>query len=75
MSNRPRRQARRQARPVRSRFTEPELKAAIVAAARLAGCTCQPEVTIRTEAPDIHHGAVAHDKWCALLQRKAAPWN
>lgn len=40
----------------------------------LAGCTCNPEITIE-EARGFHHAHVAHDDGCALLQHRAAPWN
>jgi len=38
-------------------------------AARLAGCTCSPEVTIEDDPllPGMLHATIHHDDWCPLL--------
>lgn len=45
--------------------------AMVLAVARAAGCTCDPEVTADSQpAPGVvRHVRVAHDDWCALLVR------
>jgi hypothetical protein len=37
---------------------------AVLTAARLAGCTCNPDIEL-AEPPHAH---VRHDNWCALLR-------
>ena len=51
-----------------------QIKAAALTASRLAGCTCEPSIDIET-VDEIHHAHIAHDPWCALLARRAAPCN
>lgn len=51
------------------------LAAASVAAARLAGCNCSPDLDLSEEAPGIYRATVRHDPWCQLLRRRSAPWN
>ena len=55
--------------------TPAELVNAARFAAALDGCTCTPEIEIETDDYGIHHAHIAHDTWCALLTRRAAPWN
>lgn len=60
----------------RPRHHDPEtLTAATIAATVMAGCTCSPAVELAEEITGIYHAYVEHDSWCALLQRRAAPWN
>ena len=34
-------------------------------AARLAGCTCSPEIAIKEMAPGVCYAEIAHDAWCS----------
>jgi hypothetical protein len=46
-------------------------KAAVIAMARVAGCTCDPEVEVRPfrDQQGRRHVDVRHDGWCPLLQQ------
>ncbi len=68
MSNRPHR------RPAK-RVTADQIRAAALDASRLAGCDCTPELTLTPDDDGMYRCQVGHDPWCALLQRRSAPWN
>jgi hypothetical protein len=40
-------------------------KEAALVAAKAAGCTCEPDITI-----DGDEATIKHDHWCAVLRRK-----
>ena len=39
----------------------------VVAAARLLGCDCAPEVTVGQVRPGVYSVRMSHDDWCRLL--------
>lgn len=59
-----------------SEATQAELEAAVRFEARLAGCTCRPDVTVEPgDLPNLHRAQVAHDDSCGLLRRRLAGTN
>ncbi len=52
-----------------------KLTGASLQAARLDGCTCDPDVKTTEDMSGVMHIQILHDDWCALLQARAAQWN
>jgi len=44
--------------------TRKQMIAAAKVAARMGGCTCQPDVTLYELAPGVTISNCAHDSWC-----------
>lgn len=70
MSGRARRPGRRtppaRAQVVMFDLARVDPRKAMLAAARAAGCTCSPDISVS----DVEHEAfVYHDAWCALLRQ------
>lgn len=59
-----------------SNLTPDEDSELILLMARAAGCTCQPDIDKPVaDAGGLLHIRIAHDDWCALLQRSTAEFN
>jgi len=49
----------------KQRVTHEEMIVAAKLCARIGGCTCAPNVTLREVRPGVFIAGVAHDDWCA----------
>ena len=59
----------------RRRLQRSELRDAALLGARIAGCTCEPDIDVTTVLPGLHDVIVGHDDWCELHRRLRAETN
>jgi hypothetical protein len=51
-------------------MTPAQLISAARDGARLAGCTCQPDIAIVPEGGEIYRATIAHDPHCQLVHER-----